>query len=92
MELTLTARGQVTFNKGLLAHLGVRPGGKISVTPAPGGKLEIGAAARKLTIDEFRQIAEEESARVDTGVRATIDDIQEAIAQGYARHGMRGLK
>ena len=94
MELTLTAAGQVTFGRRLLAHLGVRPGEKISVTPAPGSRLEIGAAARgeKISIDEFQRFAEQESAKADTGVRLSIDDIQHAIAQGYIRHGMRGLQ
>ena len=44
--LTVTARGQVTFRKDVLRHLGVKPGEKIELELIPGGKGTI-AAARK---------------------------------------------
>ncbi len=43
-ELTVTAKGQVTLRKELLAHLGVQPGGKIAVHRLPDGRIEIRAA------------------------------------------------
>ncbi|WP_428491880.1 hypothetical protein [Rhodopila sp.] len=44
--LTITAKGQVTSRKGVLAHLGVRPGYKVSLEKLPIGRIEvkIGAA------------------------------------------------
>ncbi len=35
--LTLTARGQVTFRKDVLQHLGIRPGERIELDKLPGG-------------------------------------------------------
>ena len=36
--LTVTARGQVTFRKEVLLHLGIEPGGKIEVDLLPDGR------------------------------------------------------
>ena len=35
--LTVTARGQVTFRKDVLQHLGIRPGEKIELDKQPDG-------------------------------------------------------
>ena len=92
MELTLTEHGQIPLNETLLAHLGVKPGGAISVTVAPGGKLNIGAAGRKKSFRELHTFMDAQSRALDSGVRLTIDDIQSAIERGYVEHGMRGLE
>ena len=93
MELTLTEQGQIPLNEALLAHLGVKPGGAISVTVAPGGKLNIvGAAGRKKSFRELHAFMDAQSRALDTGVRLTVDDIQDAIERGYVEHGMRGLE
>ncbi len=42
--LTITSKGQVTFNRELLEHLAVAPGDRLDVNPLPGGRLEIKAA------------------------------------------------
>lgn len=42
--LTVTAKGQVTFRRDLLEHLGVEPGGKIEVDKLPDGRVEARAA------------------------------------------------
>jgi bifunctional DNA-binding transcriptional regulator/antitoxin component of YhaV-PrlF toxin-antitoxin module len=39
--LTVTAKGQVTLRKELLAHLGVRPGQRLDVEVLPGGLLQL---------------------------------------------------
>ena len=36
--LTVTARGQVTFRKKVMEHLGVKPGGKIELELLPDGR------------------------------------------------------
>ena len=36
--VTVTARGQVTFRKEVLQHLGIKPGDKIKLQLLPGGK------------------------------------------------------
>jgi len=42
--LTVTAKGQVTLRKDILAYLGIHPGDKIAVEKLPNGRLEIKAA------------------------------------------------
>ena len=42
--LTITAKGQVTLRKDVLAHLGLRPGQRIAVEKLPDGRLEVRAA------------------------------------------------
>ncbi len=41
--LTVTARGQVTFRKDVLEHLGVKPGDKIHLDLLPHGRAELTA-------------------------------------------------
>ena len=43
--LTVTAKGQVTFRKDVLKHLGVQPGERVEVDMLPGGRVEVRAAA-----------------------------------------------
>jgi bifunctional DNA-binding transcriptional regulator/antitoxin component of YhaV-PrlF toxin-antitoxin module len=42
--LTVTSRGQVTFRKDVLQHLGIRPGDKIELDLLPDGRGVIKAA------------------------------------------------
>jgi len=37
--LTVTTRGQVTFRKKVMEHLGVKPGGKIEIDLLPDGRV-----------------------------------------------------
>ena len=50
--LTVTAKGQVTFRKDLLQHLGVRPGEKLAVHKLPNGRIEVQAARPKGQISD----------------------------------------
>jgi bifunctional DNA-binding transcriptional regulator/antitoxin component of YhaV-PrlF toxin-antitoxin module len=92
MEMTLTGRGQFTFNKGFMEHLGVKPGDKVEVRKMPDGKLEIVAARKneKLTLDEL--VAQCRSRHKDNKIKLTLDEINAAIEQSYADAGMEGLK
>lgn len=47
---TVTMKGQITLNRDLLQHLGVKPGGKINVDMLPNGELRL-TAARAGSID-----------------------------------------
>ncbi|KFB10992.1 MULTISPECIES: AbrB/MazE/SpoVT family DNA-binding domain-containing protein [Nitratireductor] len=77
--LTVTAKGQVTLKKDLLQHLGVKPGQKIEVSALPDGRLTIQAAARKGSWeDAFGCLAGK------TDKVATIEEMNEAIAKGWA--------
>lgn len=51
--LTVTAKGQVTFNKGLLKHLGISPGQTIEVDKLPDGKMIISAATQQHSLAGF---------------------------------------
>lgn len=78
-SLTVTAKGQVTLKKELLRHLGVEPGQKIEVVSLPGGQLSVRAARRTGSWGEVFGILAGKTDKV-----ATIDEMNEAIAWGWA--------
>ena len=77
--LTITAKGQVTFRKELLEHLGVSPGEKILVERMPDGRIEVRAARRPRKISDIFGILKQEN-----GPRLTIEEIKEFAAKGWA--------
>ena len=85
--LTVTARGQVTFRKEVLKHLGIKPGEKIELNLLPQGKAELKAARRMASIESiFGFLKGKGNGRV-----ATVEEINEIIAKAGAKAGMRGL-
>jgi bifunctional DNA-binding transcriptional regulator/antitoxin component of YhaV-PrlF toxin-antitoxin module len=85
--LSVTARGQVTFRKDVMKHLGIQPGGKIRVDLLPDGRAELRADRPDGSWDEMRNFF----AGKTNGARLSIDDINDAIAQAGAAAGMAGL-
>ncbi len=77
--LTVTERGQVTFRKEVLQHLGIKPGEKIELELLPDGRAALSAARPSGTIDGFLGLLAGKSTAV-----ATIDEINEAAARGWA--------
>ncbi|MEI9928925.1 MAG: AbrB/MazE/SpoVT family DNA-binding domain-containing protein [Sphingomonas sp.] len=78
-KLSVTAKGQVTFRKDILEHLGVRPGDKIAVEKLPGGRIAVRADKRAGKIsDAFCMLA-----RPGQPV-LSIEQINEAIERGWA--------
>lgn len=77
--LSVTAKGQVTFRKELLRHLGIRPGDKISVDMLPDGRAEVRAARRTGKISDLSGMLHRENGPV-----LTIEEINEEIAKGWA--------
>jgi bifunctional DNA-binding transcriptional regulator/antitoxin component of YhaV-PrlF toxin-antitoxin module len=77
--LTVTARGQVTFRKDILQHLGVQPGEKIELHKLPGGKIALAAARPKGTIDKFIGLLAGRTSKV-----ATLKEIEDAATAGWA--------
>ena len=77
--LTVTTKGQVTFRKDLLQHLGVHPGDQIVLDKLPGGRIEVKAArpAGKIS-DAFGFLKRER------GPRLSIEEINAATAKGWA--------
>lgn len=77
--LTITAKGQVTFRKELLQHLGVAPGSKVDVDLLPGGRIEVKAVQQAGAIENFIGLLQGKTQK-----RATIEEINDAAASGWA--------
>lgn len=77
--LTVTSRGQVTFRKEVLQHLGIKPGEKIQVDLLPNGQAVLKAARPTGTIDSFFGVLAGKTKKV-----ATIEEMNEAAAKGWA--------
>jgi AbrB family looped-hinge helix DNA binding protein len=77
--LTVTARGQVTFRKDVLHHLGIKPGEKIALEKLPDGRVALRRAKPSGTIDGFIGLLAGKTAKI-----ATLDEIAAAAAAGWA--------
>ena len=77
--LTVTAKGQVTFRKEVLQHLGIKPGEKIELDLLPNGRGMLKAARPTGTIKGFFGLLAGRTKKV-----ATIEEINEATAQAWA--------
>ena len=77
--LTVTARGQVTFRKEVLQHLGIKPGDKIELDLLPDGRGILKAAKPVGTINGFLGLLAGKTNKI-----ATIEEMNEAAAQGWA--------
>ncbi len=78
-KLTVTARGQVTFRKEVMRHLGVKPGGKIELDLLPDGQGIIRAARPTGSIHGFFGLLAGKTKKV-----ATIEEMNKAAARGWA--------
>jgi bifunctional DNA-binding transcriptional regulator/antitoxin component of YhaV-PrlF toxin-antitoxin module len=76
---TVTSKGQVTFRKDLLAHLGVGPGAKLLVDKLPDGRIEVRAAASESKISDLFG-----SLKQPDGPRLSVEEIKRAAADGWA--------
>ena len=77
--LTVTARGQVTFKKDVLKHLGIKPGEKIELNLLPNGRGMLKAAQPAGTIASFVGLLSHRTKKI-----ATIEEMTEVTAQGWA--------
>jgi bifunctional DNA-binding transcriptional regulator/antitoxin component of YhaV-PrlF toxin-antitoxin module len=77
--LTVTARGQVTFRKEVLQHLGIKPGEKIELDLLPDGRGILKAARPTGSIKSFVGLLAGRTKKV-----ATIEEIGDAAARGWA--------
>ncbi len=77
--LTVTARGQVTFRKDVLQHLGIKPGDRIELDLLPDGRGVLKAARAGGSIDGFVGLLAGRSSKV-----ATIEEINTASEKGWA--------
>ena len=77
--LTVTVRGQVTFRKEVLQHLGIKPGDKIELDLLPDGRGLLKAARPVGTMAGFIGLLAGRTQKV-----ATIEEMNEAAAAGWA--------
>lgn len=77
--LTVTAKGQVTFKKEVLQHLGIKPGEKIELDLLPDGRGLLKAAQPTAKIEGFCGLLAGRTKKV-----ATLEEINAAAAQGWA--------
>lgn len=77
--LTVTSKGQVTLRKEVLRHLGVQPGDKIEVDLLPGKRADMHASGPKKPWREIYGMLQNKTGKV-----ATIEEINETIAKGWA--------
>lgn len=84
--LTVTARGQVTFRKDVLQHLGIRPGDRIRLDLLPDGRAELRADAPDGSWDDLQNFFTGKT----NGARLSIEDIDDLIAEAGAAAGRTG--
>jgi bifunctional DNA-binding transcriptional regulator/antitoxin component of YhaV-PrlF toxin-antitoxin module len=77
LELTVTAKGQVTLRRAVLDHLGVAPGAKVSVSLLENGRIELVAAAVRDDIESLRGALRRPRQRP-----VSLEEMQEAIEAG----------
>ena len=77
--LTVTAKGQITLKQELLRHLNVAPGQKVEVDKLPDGRLAVGSASRKGSIDKFIGSLEQKG-----GPRLSIAQIKKITEDAWA--------
>ena len=80
LELTVTAKGQVTLRRAVLDHLGVTPGAKVSVSLLENGRIELVAAAVRDDIKSLRGALRRPGQRP-----VSLEEMQEVIEAGDDR-------
>jgi bifunctional DNA-binding transcriptional regulator/antitoxin component of YhaV-PrlF toxin-antitoxin module len=85
--LTVTSRGQVTFRKEVLQHLGVKPGDKIELQLLPGSKGVLQAERKTRSISELAEFLKGKT----NGARLTIEEINDAIAEAASAEVMESF-
>lgn len=82
--LTVTARGQVTFRKEILQHLGIRPGERIHLDLLPDGRAELKADKPAGSFRDLQGFLKSKT----NGRKLLIEEIEEAIASGGTAAGL----
>ena len=77
LELTVTAKGQITLRRAVLDHLGVMPGSKLGVSFLENGRIELVAAATADDIKSLRGALRRSDQRP-----ISLEEMQEAIEAG----------
>jgi bifunctional DNA-binding transcriptional regulator/antitoxin component of YhaV-PrlF toxin-antitoxin module len=80
IELTITAKGQVTLRQAVLDHLGVKPGDKVDVTLQRDGRVQLGAAKAGHDLSRVRGVLRRPGRRP-----VSLEEMQDAIEAGRLR-------
>jgi antitoxin PrlF len=80
---TITSKGQMTLPKAIRERLGLKPGDQVELTPTEDGLVTMRARRR-------RPLSEVLGTLPNNGVRLTIEEMDEAIAQAVTERFMRG--
>jgi bifunctional DNA-binding transcriptional regulator/antitoxin component of YhaV-PrlF toxin-antitoxin module len=77
--LTVTSRGQVTFKKQVLQHLGLKPGDRIQLELLPDGRGLVKAARATGAIDDVIGALAGRSKKA-----ATLEELKQAAEDGWS--------
>lgn len=77
-QLTVTAKGQITLKKELLAHMGVKPGDVIEVETRGSKEVTLRPVEKTGTWEALANFLP------PNGIHLTIEEINEATAKGWA--------
>ena len=78
ITLSVTAKGQITLRKEVLAHLGARPGDKLDVDLLADGRMQVRSRRGSSASDVFGMLA-----RPDTRP-LSIEELNEIAASGWS--------
>ena len=76
--LTVTAKGQITLRREVLAHLGVRPGDKLDVDLMADGRIQLRSRRGTSAEDVFGMLSRPHTPRL------SIEEMNEIAASGWA--------
>ncbi|HYD67478.1 AbrB/MazE/SpoVT family DNA-binding domain-containing protein [Azospirillum sp.] len=79
IELTVTAKGQITLRQAVLDHLGIAPGDRVSVSLRPDGRAELRPLRAKPEVIASRGVLKRPGRRP-----VSIEEMQAAIEEGAA--------
>jgi bifunctional DNA-binding transcriptional regulator/antitoxin component of YhaV-PrlF toxin-antitoxin module len=77
IQLTITAKGQVTLRQAVLEHLGIKPGNKLGATLLPDGRVELRAAGAAPSVTNVRGALHRTRKRP-----VSLAEMQDAIKRG----------
>jgi bifunctional DNA-binding transcriptional regulator/antitoxin component of YhaV-PrlF toxin-antitoxin module len=81
--LTVTVKGQVTFRKDILHHLGIKPGEKIELNLLPGGRAAVRAARPKGSFQSLTGCLRDKT----NGKKLSVEEIGNTIKTAGAEAG-----
>ena len=81
-SFAIQLNGCISLDEDILAHPGVKPGDQVVLAKLPGGRIEIRVARTVSAISDVFGLL-----RTDNGPVLSIDEINEAIAEGWSGAG-----